>query len=160
MEHIKRRCEMQSTDKQEWTILRNEEVQINLFLGDNPYSFGHIVVQPMNGGEDISKLGEADWMTLSKWIPNVTKAMKRVLKEITGKNVKRIYLCSFNESKGHPVHFHLVPRYEDDMLKGPNLLFHRTTSRLAISGQERDTIVHTIRKELLYSKRLRKETKE
>jgi len=129
-------------------IRKDDDVQINLFFGDHPYALGHTVVQPENCEDDISKLTGKHWEILSKWIPRVAIAMKKVLKEVSGREVKRIYLCSFNESADYPVHFHLVPRYECETLRGDGLLFHRSQSKLMISHQERDKIVNAMKKEL------------
>ena len=70
------------------------------------------------------------------------------MKEVSGRDVKRIYLCSFNESTDYPVHFHLVPRYECETLRGDDLLFHRAQEKSTISLQERDKIVNAMKKEL------------
>lgn len=134
--------------KRKHIIKEDDVVQINLFFGDDPYARGHIVVQPKSCASDISELTENEWKILSEWVPKVSNAMKRVLRGVSGKEVQKIYLCSFNESKEYPVHFHLVPRYECETLKGPNLLFHRSKARLMVSPQERDKIVHAMKQEL------------
>ena len=143
------RCKIRCSEEEEKRIIKkDDDVQINLFLGDRPYAFGHIVVQPKNCEDDISKLTEKHWKILSKWVPKVAIAMRKVLKEVSGRDVKRIYLCSFNESTDYPVHFHLVPRYECETLRGDDLLFHRAQEKSTISLQERDKIVNAMKKEL------------
>jgi diadenosine tetraphosphate (Ap4A) HIT family hydrolase len=77
------------------------------------------------------------------------KAMKKVLTEISGNGVQRIYVCSFNECKDYPVHFHLVPRYESDKLMGDELLFERSKRKLVISQKDSYAIVRAMKKELL-----------
>jgi diadenosine tetraphosphate (Ap4A) HIT family hydrolase len=114
---------MQCHGREKWIIRKDKDIQINLFFGDDPFALGHIVIQPRSRVDDISKLTDDHWKIFSKWVPKVSNAMKKVLKEVSGKEVQRIYLCSFNESPDYPVHFHLVPRYECETLKGPDLLF-------------------------------------
>lgn len=133
-------------------IKKNKDVQINLFLGDDPYALGHIVIQPSNDARDISELGEKEWKILSQWIHRVSKAMKIVLSQVLQKEVHKIYLCSFNESKSYPVHFHLVPRYESDTLRGEELLFYRAKAKMIVSPFDRDRIVKEMRRELGFSK--------
>ena len=123
-------------------------MQVNLFFGDDPSAFGHIVIQPRNNADDISQLEKNVWLILSEWIPKVSKAMKEALKEVSGKEIEKIYLCSFNESEKYPVHFHLIPRYKHETLKGPDLLHRRTEAKLAISLQDRDEIVNAMKREL------------
>ena len=137
-----------SEEEKKRIIWKDKDVQINLFFGDYPYALGHIVVQPTNCEEDLSKLTEKHWEILSKWIPQLAIAMRKVLKEVSGREVKKIYLCSFNESTDYPVHFHLVPRYERETLRGDGLLSHRAQEKLMISRQQRDKIVNAIKKEL------------
>ena len=135
-------------EKQKRIIKKDENIQINLFFGDDPYALGHIVIQPVNCARDISELEDSDWKILSEWIPKVVNAMRKVLREVAGREVQKIYLCSFNESTEYPVHFHLVPRYECETLKGPNLLFRRAMAKLRVSPQERNKIVDAMKKEL------------
>lgn len=140
---------MECPKEEEKRIIRKDrEVQINLFFGDDPYALGHVVVQPKTCADDISRLTSAHWKVVLKWIPKVAKAMKKVLKEISGREVSKIYLCSFNESTNYPVHFHLVPRYECETLKGPNLLFDRAKAKLMVSPHDADKIVQAIKEEL------------
>ena len=149
IEQVYARCKMQCSKEEEKRIIRKDkDVQINLFLGDDPYALGHIVIQPRNCADDISKLTKNHWKILLKWIPKVANAMKKVLKEVSGREVQRIYLCSFNESANYPVHFHLVPRYESETLRGGDLLFHRSQAKLMISPQERNKIVSAMKIEL------------
>lgn len=146
-----------SEDERKRIIIKDSVVQVNLFFGDDPSAFGHIVIQPRNNADDISQLEKNVWLILSEWIPKVSNAMKKVLREISGKEVQKIYLCSFNESTKYPVHFHLVPRYENETLKGPNLLFHRANAKLMVTPQERDKIVRSMKKELGISEEEKKE---
>lgn len=129
-------------------IAKNEQVQVNLFAGEDPYALGHIVVQPNSGNHDVSELGQREWRILAKWIPKVSKAMKKVLQEVVGKKVVKIYLCSFNESPEFPVHFHLVPRYECEKLIGQDLLYFRSKAKQLISPSDRISIVLRMQKEL------------
>jgi len=133
-------------DKEKRIIIKNECVQVNLFLGDAPYALGHIVIELMNNVHDITDLKKDDWKNLSNWIPRVTNAMKKVLKEVIGRVVAKIYICSFNEDEKYNVHFHLIPRYECIKQLGPDLL--RPDEKLIISPQIRDNIVHKMKIEL------------
>lgn len=137
-----------SASIEKWIIKKNDNVQINLFFGKDPFAIGHIVIQPESDIHDISETGEKEWKTLCDWIPKVSHAMKKVLREVTGEKVVRIYLCSFNESTEYPVHFHLVPRYDHDTLMGPDLLFFRGKARQMISPAVRDAIVRKMRNKL------------
>jgi len=140
---------MQCPEEEEKRIIKKDkDVRINLFLGDDPYALGHIVIQPKNCEHDISELTENHWRILSEWIPKVAKAMRKVLRDVLGREAQKIYLCSFNESPNYPVHFHLVPRYECETLRGESLLFHRAQAKLMISSEERDKIVDALKKEL------------
>jgi len=142
-----------SEEEKKRIIRKNEQVQINLFFGDAPYALGHIVIQPKTSIYDISKLTEKHWKILSKYIPKVSNAMKKVLKEVSGREVQKVYICSFNESEEHTVHFHLVPRYECETLMGPDLLFRRAKAKLTISPSDRDAIVSKMKKELRVEKK-------
>lgn len=77
----------------------------------------------------------------------MSKAMKKVLREVLGREVQKIYLCSFNESEKYPVHFHLVPRYKCGTLKGPSLLCSHATAKMMISPQDEEKIVLLMRRE-------------
>jgi len=137
-----------SEEEKKRIIVRDEQVQINLFFGDAPYALGHIVIQPVTRKHDISELTDKHWKILSEWIPRVSNAMKKVLKEVSGKEVQKVYICSFNESEEYTVHFHVIPRYEYETLMGPDLLFHRVKAKSIISPSDRDAIVSKMKKEL------------
>lgn len=129
--------------------MRDESVQINLFLGDVPYALGHIVIEPKSEAHDISDLSIEQWGVFTEWIVKVTKAMKKVLREIVGKEVEKIYVCSFNEDPNCTVHFHVVPRYKgDETIRGPKLLAYRMDAKQVISPAEKQKIVDSLRKEL------------
>ena len=138
----------QGPEKERRIIVKDENIQINLYFGDDPCALGRTVVQPRSDSSDISELTDDHWKTLSKWIPRVSKAMKRVLGQISGRKVQKVYLFSFNESKEYPVHFHLVPRYEGETLTGPDFLFFLSKAELMVSLQNEAKIVNGMKKEL------------
>lgn len=140
--------ERAGTINEEWVIRKDEKVQINLFSGIDPYAIGHVVIQLNSGKHDISELEDGDWNILKEWVPKVSKAMKMVLPNFMGRQTVRIYLCSFNESPDYPVHFHLVPRYECEPLKGEELLYYRHKAEQPISPSVREAIVREMKKEL------------
>jgi len=139
---------MNNSEEEKRIIIADDSVQINVFLGEDPFAHGHLVIQPKNEAHDISELTKSNWDILALWIPRVTKAMKRALKKVTGNQIEKIYLCSFNESEEHTVHFHLVPRYASDTLKGPTLLCENSAKKIAISPKMIKDIVNEMRKEL------------
>lgn len=123
------------------------------FLERIHFALGHIVIQPKSNAHDISEFQDSEWRVVAEWIPKVANAMKKVLREIMGKEVVKIYLCSFNESSEYPVHFHLVPRYECETLRGPDLLFYRSKARQMLSPSDRDAIARGMRRELNIEKK-------
>jgi diadenosine tetraphosphate (Ap4A) HIT family hydrolase len=135
-------------EKKEWIIKEDEKVKINLFFGEDPFAIGHIVIELKTSKHDISELEGDDWDLLKEWVPKVTKAMKNVLREFLGRETVKLYLCSFNESTNYPVHFHLVPRYECETLKGPDLLFYRSKASQIVPPSSRDLIVREMKKKL------------
>ncbi len=135
-------------EKKEWVIHKDSKVRINLYFGEDPYAIGHIVIELRSGKHDISELGDSEWDILKEWVPKVTKAMRDVLREFVGREVTKLYLCSFNESSEYSVHFHLVPRYECEKLMGPDLLFYRSKAKQTISPSDRDIIAREMRRKL------------
>lgn len=137
-----------SEEERKRIIKEDDVIQINLFFGEDPYALGHIVIQPKSCANDISEYTEKEWQILSEWVPKVVKAMKQVLKKVLGREVQKIYLCSFNESPKYSVHFHLIPRYECETLKGESLLFYHAKAKLMIPPQARDKIVRGMKEKL------------
>lgn len=130
-----------------FTIYHDDTVQINLFRGDDPFALGHVVIEPKSEAHDTANLSEKEWKVAAEWISKITKAMKKVLREIVEREVEKIYVCSFNEDMNYTVHFHLVPRYEGDTLKGPELLCRNKAGQV-ISPVEKQNIVQKLKEEL------------
>jgi len=144
---LKRRDCLTENDKK-WAIKEDENVKINLFLGEDPYALGHVVIELKSKAHDVSDLSMEEWKTITEWTKKMTNTMKKVLREIVGKEVVKIYICSFNEDSNFPVHFHLIPRYECETLKGDELLFYRSKAKQIISPAEKQKIVDKLREEL------------
>lgn len=128
-------------------IKDDEEIKVNLFLGPAPYALDHMVIELKGSLRDLSELGKKEWSILSKWIPRITRAMKKVLEEIFQQKVEKIYICSFNEDENYNVHFHLVPRYQSQKQKrGPAMLIN--DERLIMPPETIKSIVSKMKREL------------
>ncbi|MFX0093729.1 MAG: HIT family protein [Candidatus Hodarchaeota archaeon] len=139
-------CKLSDEEKNR-VIYKDQQVQINLFLGDTPYALGHMVIELLKSEDDVSKLTDNHWKILSRWISKVSNAMKKVLKEVSAREVQKIYICSFNESPEYKVHFHVIPRYEGETLMGEELLFRRASAKLMVSPSDRNAIVCKMKRE-------------
>ena len=124
----------------------NRSVQINHFTG-YPHALGHFVVQPSWSVKDVSDLDDPVGRKFLSSLGRIAQHMKIILKDIAP--VERIYIYSFNESDDWHLHFHLVPRYQRENLKGPFLL---TQELRALSERDKEETTKALQDRLVEDK--------
>lgn len=117
-----------------------------------PYELGHLVLMPRKRKEtvmaldhatDTTNLTEPELKGICELLPKILHAMEKILPNIRGDKVERIYLATFNEDEKWHFHIHLVPRYKCEPRRGTALL----TPRIVLD-EDIDKVVKEMKREL------------
>ncbi len=75
---------------------------------------GWLILKTKRHAEGITALNENEARELGEILNTLPKIQKDIL------NAEQIYICCFTEEVSH-LHFHLIPRYSGEVLKGPKI---------------------------------------
>lgn len=90
-----------------------EGYTLNKFQGESQRP--RFVLQPRRHLTCYDQVGDSRAAALGEALARAISAIEKA------EGVKRVYVMSFNETAPGHIHFHLVPRFESDELRGPSL---------------------------------------